>query len=161
MICLSAHLSITLPISESGIPFTAQSLMVFVIAGIVNTSEFRLIILTYLFLGVLGLPIFADGTSGIDKIIGSSGGFLYGFLFSGIFIGSMIAYFKPIKLYHLLCIFFLATFVLFAFGIGHLSIKFGFEKALEYGWFPFWKMGFFKAFLATLIVSLVKRYVLV
>ena len=93
LICLSAHLSITLPISESGIPFTAQSLMVFVIAGIVNTSEFRLIILTYLFLGVLGLPIFADGTSGIDKIIGSSGGFLYGFLFSGIFIGSMIAYF--------------------------------------------------------------------
>jgi len=157
VICVSSYISVTLPISESGIPFTAQSLAVFVVAAFLNVHEVKIALLAYFFLGILGLPIFAEGTAGIDKIMGPSGGFLYGFAFAGLFISTMIKDFKPLKFHQLLLIFVCATLVLFAFGLGHLAFKFSFEKALEYGLYPFWKMALVKAFLATFIVYFVKR----
>lgn len=35
---------------------------------------------TYLFLGIIGLPVFAGGTAGIAKLAGPTGGFLIGYL---------------------------------------------------------------------------------
>jgi len=156
-ISISAYISITLPISESGIPFTGQSLAVFVVAAILNSKEVKITMLSYFLLGIVGLPVFADGTSGIEKVMGASGGFLYGFFFAGLFISVMIARFKPLKLPQLALIFLAATLVLFVFGLGHLAYKFNFEKALEYGLYPFWKMAIVKALLATLIIYFVKK----
>lgn len=146
-----------MPISKSGIPFTAQSLAVFVVAAFLNVHEVKVALLAYFFLGITGLPVFAEGTAGIDKVMGPSGGFLYGFAFAGLFISTMIEDFKPLKFHQLLLIFVSATFVLFVFGLGHLALKFSVEKALEYGFYPFWKMALVKALLATFIIYFVKK----
>jgi len=82
LLVISAYISITLPVSEKGIPFTAQSLVVFILAGILPLRVFLIVILSYLLLGIVGLPVFADGSSGWAKITGGSGGFLYGFAVS-------------------------------------------------------------------------------
>lgn len=160
MICASAYVTFTIPITESGIPFTLQSLAVFVVAGMMNSHEAKLCLFAYFFLGIIGVPIFADGTAGISKVMGPSGGFLYGFGFSGWFIASMIDEFKPMPWYGLLLIFFIATLILFGFGLGHLAFKFDFNKALEYGFHPFWKIGLLKALLAAIIVGILRREVL-
>lgn len=152
LLIASAYVSVTLPISEKGIPFTAQSLVVFYLAGMLLPSRTFVVIAGYLILGIIGLPVFADGGSGWSKIVGASGGFLYGFLFSGMFIAMALWKERLHSLGHIMIIMILGTVVLFVFGIGHLSYKFGFEKALEYGFHPFWKMALVKAILASLMV---------
>jgi len=151
IIITSAYVSLTLPISEAGIPFTAQSLVVFVVAALLTPREFLIVIASYLLLGGIGLPVFAEGSAGWDKLIGPSGGFLIGFLFSGLFISlSMNRLSRPF--FKILTVMLEATLVLFLFGLGMLTYKFGFPKALEYGFHPFWIMAVVKAILATFIV---------
>ncbi len=162
LLCLiaSAYVSVTLPISEKGIPFTAQSLAVFVIAGTVRPRDFLIIIATYLLLGIAGLPVFADGSAGWEKIIGGSGGFLYGFLFSGLVISYMINGVGKSSLWLIMFTMLISTLVLFVFGLGHLFVKYGAAKAIEYGLVPFWKMALVKAVLAGIVVFWSKQLVL-
>jgi len=159
-LCLSAHLSFTIPISETGIPFTAQSFAVFVVAGLLAPQAFSIVIVLYFILGGLGLPVFADGSSGFEKFVGNSGGFLYGFLFSGLFISFCMDKMKDNMGFIVLLIMLVATVILFIFGLSHLALKLDFSKSITYGLLPFWKMALFKAILATLFVFCVKRYVL-
>ena len=151
----SAYISITLPISEKGIPFTAQSLVVFIIAGLFRPRETVLIIGVYLLLGLVGMPVYAEGSAGWEKLAGASGGFLYGFLFSGICISYLIS--RPGgRVGNVVGAMLIGTLVLFFFGLGQLSYKFGWSKALEYGLYPFWKMALVKALLAALAVISIK-----
>jgi len=156
LIVAAAYVSVTLPISEQGIPFTAQSLVVFVVAAFLSPGMFLIVISSYLLLGGLGLPVFAEGSSGWSKLLGPSGGFLIGFLFSGLFISFSIYRTKPSFSKALLTMI-VATLILFLFGLGVLAYKFGFQKALEYGLYPFWIMALVKAFLATFCVFAVLR----
>lgn len=157
-ISLSAHISITLPISEKGIPFTAQSYVIFVVAGLLSPRLFLGVIISYLFLGIAGLPVFADGTSGWEKIQGASGGFLYGFVVSGVAIAYCLQNAERPSLSKIITTMIMGSILLFICGLGQLAVKFGGEKALEYGLYPFWKMGLFKAFLAAITVFGVQRW---
>ena len=156
LLIASAYISVTLPISEKGIPFTAQSLVVFIIAGLFKPKSSGLIILAYLLLGLIGLPVFAEGSAGWEKLAGASGGFLYGFLFAGIAI-SMIIIGNTSSFMLVFIAMLLGTIILFFFGLGQLTYKFGWEKALEYGLYPFWQMALVKALLAALVVLAVRR----
>lgn len=158
LVCASAYVSVTLPISENGIPFTAQSLAIFVVAGLFRPKVFLLIICAYLIAGVAGLPVFAEGSSGWAKITGGSGGFLYGFVFSGWVISYLLSQLDRVTLSRSVGVMLLGTLVLFVFGLGHLAVKFGLEKALEYGFYPFWKMALVKAVLAALILFSVMKF---
>jgi len=149
----SAYVSFDLNIAETKMPFTAQSLVVFVVAALLKPKTFFIVIISYLTLGVVGLPVFADGSSGWSKIIGGSGGFLYGFVFSGLFISFC---FLKISCHwsNSLLVMLLGTVMLFVFGLGQLIFLFGIEKALEYGLYPFWKMAIIKAIVATILVNI-------
>jgi len=157
-IIASAFISVTLPIGTEGIPFTAQSLMIFIVAGLSRPKYSFIIILIYLLLGIIGVPVFADGSSGWSKIVGPSGGFLYGFLVSGVAI-SLVLDDKKASLSKVLFAMLIGTFLLFGCGVGHLAYKFGMPKGLEYGLYPYWKMGLVKAVLATFVVFGVKRLI--
>jgi len=152
MLCVSAYVSVTLPISEKGIPFSAQSLAVFVIAGVLSTRETAIVIGTYLLIGVLGMPVFAEGSSGISKIMGPSGGFLVGFLISGCYISWGIS--RHHTATRITWTMLVATMILFFFGLSRLLYQFGWQKALEYGLYPFWIMALVKAGLAAMTVYL-------
>lgn len=155
LLILSAYMSFTIPISETGIPFTLQSLIVFVLAAFMTPLQSMIFFMLYLGLGVAGLPVFADGTSGFDKICGNSGGFLYGFVLSGVLISFMISRMPGPNFQGLLKVFLLATIVLFIAGLTHLAVLIGWDNAIRYGLHPFWKMALLKAFLASGIVYLV------
>lgn len=155
----SAYVSITLPISEKSIPFTAQSLVVFILAGVLRPRIFCVVLLAYLVLGVCGMPVFADGSAGWSKIIGASGGFLYGFLFSGLTISYLIRAVYQNSSAGVLLAMIIGTLILFVCGLSHLSFKFGWSKALEYGLYPFWIMALVKAGLAAFVVILVQTKV--
>jgi len=134
-------------------------LVVFILAGLLRPKDFFIAITSYLILGIAGAPVFAEGSSGWSKVAGASGGFLYGFMFSGLLISFLLSKAQRKKLYIILVIMLIGTLVLFTFGLGHLSMKFGWTKALQYGLYPFWKMALVKAFLAGLVVFVINSFV--
>jgi len=156
LIVISAYVSFDISVSSSDIPFTLQSLMVFVVAASMKPRDFLICMVLYLVLGIFGLPVFAKGSSGFEKIVGSSGGFLYGFLASGYFISSYFTKAASLHWVSILTLMLQATVMLFFFGLIHLSILHGFNMALEYGLYPFWKMAIVKMILSALIVYFIK-----
>ncbi len=156
LICLSSYISLEIPFSP--IPFTAQSLIIFIIAGLVRPSISGLLVVIYLILGILGLPVFAEGSSGWAKVSGTSGGFLYGFVIAAMFISYFIELIPRASLWRIMMIMLAGTVVLFIFGLGHLAFKFGMEKSLEYGLYPFWKMAFIKSVAAAIFVFMLRRF---
>ena len=140
------------------VPFTLQSLIVFVVASILKPKEFLICILVYLALGIVGAPVYAAGASGFEKLIGNSGGFLYGFIFSGYYISSSFKEGETKSFIGILNVMIQATVVLFFFGLLHLTIIHGFNNALVYGLYPFWTPALLKIFIATVMIYLISRY---
>ncbi len=153
IIIAASYASFTIPITDTGIPFTLQSLAVFVVAAFLNYKESIICLVSYLVLGAIGLPVFADGSSGVAKLIGASGGFLFGFLIAGVFISYVRTRIDEDDLLRLMSLMIVATVILFACGLLQLAIKLDMGKAIEYGLLPFWKMGLIKAVLAAIIVK--------
>lgn len=79
IIAISAQISIPLP---NGIPITLQTFTVALTAFCLYKNNLGLkSILTYLLLGIIGFPVFAQYKSGIWTVAGITGGFLIGFIF--------------------------------------------------------------------------------
>jgi len=92
IIAVSSQISIPLP---NGVPMTLQTFSVALIGFCLykNNKGVKSII-AYLFLGMIGMPIFAQGKGGISSLFGLTGGFLLGFIFLAYFCQKAITY-KP------------------------------------------------------------------
>lgn len=64
----------------STVPFTLQTLGVFLTVFVLGGKRGTLAITTYLILGAVGVPVFANFTGGLGKILGLTGGYLVGFI---------------------------------------------------------------------------------
>ena len=154
MISISAQL--TIPVGD--IPVTGQTLSILIIALLLKPKDTFSVMIGYLILGVLGLPIFADGSSGIDKITGGSGGFLIGFIVSSTFISYLFQIIKSKNWLNILLLTLLGTIIILIFGVGRLSMLYGLEKGIEYGFTPFWKGAILKVFIGTFITLMILQY---
>lgn len=81
-IALFAQVTIPVSIGESNIPISGQTFAVLLVAYILHQKHGTIAVGSYVLLGLLGLPIFADGKAGWNVLIGGSGGFLIGFIVS-------------------------------------------------------------------------------
>ena len=77
LLCVSALISVPLPI---GVPFTLQVLMVILVALILKPLYALIAQVLYTLLGIIGLPVFSGGKSGIGTILSPTGGFIIGFI---------------------------------------------------------------------------------
>lgn len=66
------------------ISFTLQTFAVFLTLGLLDGKRGTLSILIYLLLGVVGMPVFSGFQGGPGVLLGVTGGYLWGFLFSGL-----------------------------------------------------------------------------
>jgi biotin transport system substrate-specific component len=82
LLVVSAYVSIPL----RPVPITFQDTFV-VLTPLLFGSTAYIAILAYLLLGLVGLPVFAGGTSGLVALSGPTGGFLAGFLLVALVIG--------------------------------------------------------------------------
>ena len=64
--------------------FTMQSFGVLLALGLLGGKYGTASILCYLLLGVVGLPVFSGFRGGIGAILGPTGGYLWGFLLTGL-----------------------------------------------------------------------------
>ena len=71
------------------VPFTLQTFGVFVTVGVLGGKRGSLSVLVYLLLGVIGVPVFAGLSGGLGVLLGSTGGYIIGFLFSALIMWGM------------------------------------------------------------------------
>ena len=75
---------ITIPTT---IPFTLQTFAVCLMAGLLGPARGTLSLLVFLFMGMVGLPVFSGFKGGIGSLLGTTGGYLIGFIFTALIVG--------------------------------------------------------------------------
>lgn len=68
----------------SAVPFTMQTFGVFFALLFLGGKRGTISVALYLLLGALGLPVFSGFSGGLGQLLGPTGGYLLGFLLTGI-----------------------------------------------------------------------------
>lgn len=102
------------------IPITLQSLVVLTVAIGLGPGWGTLVVFMYLLLGGLGMPIFADATSGWEKFVSPSAGFLLGFLVSSLVVGWLAEHSDRTSIWNLIKLFFFGHIIILFFGFLYL-----------------------------------------
>ena len=150
LMCVSAQITIPVPV----IPFTLQ-VTVAIVSGLLLGSRLGFLSQAlYLFMGLMGLPVFAGGGGGIGYVLRGSFGYLVGFLFCAL-IGGFLADITDrrtngvhVSYIRILLISLTALAVCYVFGItylyflsnyytGYAGTKYSFVTTLAYGALPF------------------------
>lgn len=76
------------------VPFTMQTFAVFCALATLGGKGGTISILIYIVLGAVGVPVFAGFTGGIGILFGTTGGYIIGFLFTGLLYWLIIPLFR-------------------------------------------------------------------
>lgn len=125
------------------VPFTLQTFGVFLAVGTLGGKRGSLAVITYLLLGAVGAPVFAGFSGGIGCILGSTGGYIVGFLFSALVMWAM-EHFLGKKKWVLAISMVIGLLVCYAFGTAWFMIVYanntgaiGLWTALSWCVFPY------------------------
>ena len=133
------------------IPMTMQPFAILIIAMLCGRNLAAGSISLYLFQGMIGLPVFANG-GGMLYLMGPTGGFLFGFLIAAIIMGELADRGWGRNILKAFIAMFLGLFIVYFFGIIQLSLFLSFEKAILM--MKLYMVGdFYKLLLATLLVT--------
>lgn len=133
LIAVCARLSIPMV----PVPMTLQTFAVLLAGAVLGPWRGGAAVLVYLALAALGLPVLADGASGLEPFTGPTAGYLFAFPVAAVLVGTLAQRFdigRPIPGIGLI----LASHALIlTIGAGWLAISIGPADALKYGVTPF------------------------
>ncbi|MCE9668192.1 biotin transporter BioY [Myxococcus stipitatus] len=154
---LLAQVSVSVP--GSPVPITGQSLGVIVAAAALGPLRGTAAQVLYLLLGAAGLPVFADGASGVDRILGATGGYLVGFVPAAFLVGLAARRGLDRRVWSALPLFVAGQLVVFAVGVPWLVTvaRLDVAKALGVGFTPFIPGALIKAAIAGVLLPLAWR----
>lgn len=135
------------------VPITGQTLALTVVGFALGRKAATSAVLFYLFEGVIGLPVFANGSSGLAPLFGTTGGYLIGFVPTAYVLGYFSDKGVLNSFWKSVAVALLATVITFAFGLAQLSLFVPADKVLQFGLYPFIIGGVIKAVLASALVS--------
>lgn len=69
------------------IPFTLQLLAICLTAALLGTKLGTATILVYILLGLVGVPVFSGFKGGVAALMGPTGGYIIGFIFTALIVG--------------------------------------------------------------------------
>jgi len=129
---------IRIPLPGTPVPVTLQTLAVILSGACIGSARGSMSQALYVILGVVGLPIFSGGSSGFHVILGSTGGYLIGFVIAPIVIG-IINKHKKYIFSNAITLWLGGSFIIFGFGLTNLVYVHGLTwgEALAAGFYPF------------------------
>ena len=133
------------------VPMTLQPLAVLMIAMLYGRNLATATIGVYILQGLIGLPVFAYG-GGLMYIFGPTGGFIIGFLISGIVLGELADRGWGKRLITSIVCMLLGLLIIYFFGILQLTLIKGFEYAILKGFYPFLIGDLYKLLIAGILV---------
>lgn len=149
----------------ANVPFTLQTFGVFVAVGVLGGRRGTLAVLVYILLGAVGVPVFSGFSGGIGKLLGNTGGYIVGFLFSALVMWAMERAFGKSPAVQILSMI-LGLLVCYAFGTAWFMVVYARTSgavglATVLGWcvFPFIIPDLIKIALAFVLSGRLRRYV--
>ena len=142
---------VTVPVPFSPVPMTLQPLAVLVVGGLLGATGGLAALVTYLGLGLLGLPVFAGGSSGVLHLLGPTGGYLLAFPVAAAVVGALAGSGAGVLRTLLACA--LGMVVIHAGGVAQLALLGGDPAlAIRVGFVPFLTGDLLKVGLAAAVV---------
>lgn len=152
--CILGPLS--LPIGV--VPISLTNLVIYFAIYVLGGKRGTLSYIVYLFIGLVGLPVFSGFSGGFPKLFGPTGGYLIGFIFMAFISGIFIDKF-PSKIY--MCFFgmILGTITTYIFGTAWLAYQahLTFNSALAVGVLPFIPGDLVKMVIASFIGPQIRK----
>ena len=66
------------------VPFTLQTFAIFTAIGLLGGRRGSIAVVTYVLLGAIGIPVFSGFSGGLGILLGTTGGYIIGFIFSAL-----------------------------------------------------------------------------
>ena len=104
---------IRLPIGP--IPFTLQTLGIFLAGGLLGAKKGTISVLIYILLGAVGVPVFNGFSGGPGVLFGVTGGYIIGFIFTALVVGIASDHRKK-KIWILIAAMVVGEILCYAFG---------------------------------------------
>lgn len=142
------------------VPITGQTLGVIVVGAALGARRGAAALLTYMLVGLAGLPVFAGFTGSLAALAKPSFGFVIGFVFAAFVAGWFAERAWDRKPWLAFLGFVAASIVPFLFGIPYMAVvlnvvlglDLGLLEILQAGLFPFIVGGLIKAGVAALVI---------
>ncbi len=119
LLCIAAPWSI--PVGP--IPISLATLVVYFAGIVIGRVDGLIAVSVYLLLGAVGIPVFSGFEGGIQKLIGVTGGYLFGYLFCAYMTGLFADKFR--KAWLTIAGMVVGTVLLYAVGTGWFMIQTG------------------------------------
>lgn len=148
VICILGPLSIPIGV----VPITLTNLAIYLTLYILGMKKGTISYLVYMLLGFVGLPVFSGFAGGPAKLLGPTGGYIFGFIFMALIAGYFIDRFID-RWYLCFAGMILGTAICYAFGTMWLSYQAGIslKAALGVGVIPFIPADLGKVLLAAIL----------
>lgn len=143
------------------VPFTLQTFAIFLTILVLGTWEGFFVVLSYIALGLVGIPVFSGFKSGVAAISGPTGGYIIGFLLTAIVTGKLLELLPDKRSYRCLSMF-IGLIICYIFGTFwfinmYTKATMSFSKALYLCVIPFIIPDVLKILLADYIAGLLKK----
>jgi len=150
---------IAIPVPGSPVPITGQTFAVCLVSAALGLRRGVASISLYLVLGLIGLPVYSDASSGLHVVLGATGGYLVGFVLAAAVMGWAAERGwdrTPLKA---LPVFLLGQLVIFGLGVPWLAVVAHLDasSAVAAGFTPFLVGGLVKGALASALLPLAWR----
>ena len=147
------------------VPVSLQTMGVCLVAGLLGMKRGTAATLVFILLGAIGVPVFSEFTGGLGIILGNTGGYIIGFIFTALIVGYISDKFKG-KLLPLIISMIVGILVCYAFGTAWFAVVYA--KSNEpaalmtiLGWcvFPFLIPDALKIAVAAILTNRLRRYI--
>jgi biotin transport system substrate-specific component len=149
LVALSAQVSFHIP--GTPVPISGQTFSVLLVGSAYGATRGFATIALYLAIGIVGLPVFASGSSGWSEVSGATGGYLVGMLVAAALVGFLAERKWDRTLSSAVSSMLTGNVVIYAFGLAWLYHELPnatFSSTLSAGLYPFIVGDMVKLYLA-------------
>ncbi|MEA2577891.1 MAG: biotin transport system substrate-specific component [Chloroflexota bacterium] len=107
------------------VPFTGQTFGVLLVGGALGFRRGLVALLLYIAIGAIGIPVYAQGGSGVHVIQGATGGYLVGFVVAAALVGRLAELGWDRRIGGALAMMAIGTAVIYAIGVPWLKVAAG------------------------------------
>lgn len=147
------------------VPFTLQTFAVCLISALLGAKRGTLAVIVYICLGAVGFPVFANFSGGLGSLFGTTGGYIFGFIFTALIVGAAVQKLGH-KLYVIALSMLIGIAVCYAFGTAWFMFVYtsqtgavGLVTVLGWCVFPFIIPDLIKIAVATILVNRLHRFI--
>jgi biotin transport system substrate-specific component len=130
---------VRIPLGFTPVPISGGTFGVIVVGASLGAVRGGLALALYLLIGLVGMPVFTGGNSGVSYFLGATGGYLVGFVVAAALLGYLAERRVDRHVRTALPGIVLSSIVIYVFGVTGLMLAVGADlpRALELGVVPF------------------------